>query len=112
MCKKTNKCMLTAGFGMQFLVYYCATNFVDIEVINGNEKGGNLSTIKDINARNLPQLRKNQVFLDNLTGDYYVYDKERNEWKPNGNVGIHYSRAMASLGGKVGGDLIKKVSVY
>lgn len=29
-----------------------------------------------------------------------------------GNVGLHYSRAMAALGGKIGGDLIKKVSVY
>jgi hypothetical protein len=27
-------------------------------------------------------------------------------------VGLHYSRAMASLGGKVGGDLIKKVATY
>lgn len=52
------------------------------------------------------------MFLDNLTGDFYVYDREHNEWKPKGNVGIHYSRAMASLGGIVGGDLIKKVNVY
>lgn len=29
-----------------------------------------------------------------------------------GNVGLHYSRAMISLKGVLGGDLIKKVSVY
>lgn len=52
------------------------------------------------------------MFLDNLTGDYYSYDIKTNEWKPNGNVGLHYSRACASLGGKVGGDLIKKVNTY
>ena len=54
MCKKTNKCMITAGFGMQFMVYFCATNFKDIEVINGNEKGGHLNSIKEVNARMLP----------------------------------------------------------
>jgi hypothetical protein len=52
------------------------------------------------------------VFLDNLTGDYYTFDEECNEWKPKGNVGLHYSRAMSSLGGSVGGDMIKKVSTY
>lgn len=31
---------------------------------------------------------------------------------PSGNVGLHYSRAMASLGGLAGGDLIKKTSTY
>jgi hypothetical protein len=71
-----------------------------------------LTSIKEVNARILPQLQKNQVFLDNLTGDYYSYDHEKNEWKPSGNMGLHYSRAMASLGGKVGGDLIKKVAKY
>ena len=81
-------------------------------MINGNEKGGNLNTIKDVNARILPQLERHQVFLDNLTGDYYSYFHEQNEWKPTGNVGLHYSRAMASLGGKIGGDLIKKVHTY
>jgi hypothetical protein len=54
MCKKTNKCMLTAGFGLQFLVYFCSTSFIDLDVINGNEKGGALDSIKDVNARMLP----------------------------------------------------------
>ena len=35
-----------------------------------------------------------------------------NLWVPSGNVGLHYSRAMASLGGIAGGDLIKKVTTY
>jgi hypothetical protein len=56
MCKKTNKCLFAAGLGMQFLVYYCATNFPDINVINGNEKGSTLDSIKDIPARTLPNL--------------------------------------------------------
>ena len=82
MCKKTNKSLLCAGFGIQFLAYYCSTTFADIEVMNGGEKGGALQTIKDFDAKLLPRLFPNQVFLDNLTGDYYSYNKETNEWKP------------------------------
>ncbi|CDW75232.1 UNKNOWN [Stylonychia lemnae] len=112
MCKITNKCLFAAGFGMQMLIYFCATNFAQLKVLNNNEKGGALSGIQDMNSKILPTLEKNQVFLDNLTGDYYQYEREKNEWKPVGNVGLHYSRAMASHGGLTGGDLIKKVSTY
>jgi hypothetical protein len=59
MAKKTNKCIFAGGFGLSFLVYFCATNFSDITVINNNEKGGPLNQIKDINARVLPTLQKN-----------------------------------------------------
>jgi hypothetical protein len=41
-----------------------------------------------------------------------VLDDVTLEWKPKGNVGLHYSRAMASLGGAVGGESVKKVSTY
>lgn len=112
MCKKTDKPLFVSGNGLQMLVYYCATGFKDIEVINGKERGGTLASIKDIDARILPGLSQNQVFLDNLTGDFYAYDHDSNEWKPQGNTGLHYSRAMASHGGIVGGDLMKKVNQY
>ena len=74
MCKRTNKCLFIGGFGMQMLVYYCATSYADITVVNGNEKGGALSTLKDMPARILHTLDKSQVFLDNLTGDFYTYE--------------------------------------
>lgn len=112
MCKITNKPLFAAGFGLQMLVYFCATSFVDLNVINGNQKGGPLLSIAQVEAKTLATLNKNDVYLDNLTGDYYKYDKKINQWVPFGNVGLHYSRAMASLGGLAGGDLIKKVSTY
>lgn len=49
--------------------------------------------------------------MDNLTGDYYQFDEDVKEWKPTGNVGLHYSRAMAALGGS-GAEQVKKVSTY
>ena len=74
-----------------------------------NERGGPLASIKEVNVK---AIKSNHVYLDNLTGDYYSYSAEKEEWKPLGNVGLHYSRAMASFGGAVGGDLVKKVSTY
>lgn len=48
MCKMTNKCLFAAGIGMQFLVYYCATNLAELNVINGKEKGGPITAIKEV----------------------------------------------------------------
>lgn len=42
MCKSTNKCFFSAGVGMMMLVYYCATSYIDLHVINGAGKGSNL----------------------------------------------------------------------
>jgi hypothetical protein len=55
MCKMTNKCLFASGIGMQMLVYYCATNFADITVINGNERGGPLANIKDVPSKIMKQ---------------------------------------------------------
>jgi hypothetical protein len=55
------------------------------------------------------------MFLDNLSGDFYGYNHDTEEWEPKGNVGLHASRAEASLqGGVVGGaaDLMKKKKVH
>lgn len=45
MCKINNKCVFASGIGFNMLVYYCATNFSTINVINGNGKGGFLDEI-------------------------------------------------------------------
>ncbi|CDW91520.1 UNKNOWN [Stylonychia lemnae] len=116
MCKRTNKSLFASGMGMQMLVYFCATNFADLFVINGSEKGTALDQIKDINPHtiidNLLDKCVKQVFLDNLTGDYYHYEQRESQWKPIGNVGLHYSRAMTTQNGQISGELIKKVLVY
>ena len=51
----TNKCLFASGIGMQMLVYYCATNFADITVINGNERGGPRANIKDVPTKIMKQ---------------------------------------------------------
>jgi hypothetical protein len=98
MCKMTHKCLFASGIGMQLLVYYCATNLAELNVINGNERGGPLKAIKEVPPAlaqpATPGSRFINVYLDNLTGDYYQFEPKTLEWKPLGNVGLHYSRAM------------------
>jgi hypothetical protein len=106
MCKVTNKCLFAAGLGMQMLVHFCATGFgQELTVVNGGERGGPITSIQEVPQK----MGSNHVFLDNLTGDFYAL--EGVSWKPQGNVGLHYSRAMAALGGS-GGELVKKVSTH
>ncbi len=34
------------------------------------------------------------MFLDNSTGDYYVFDPMEFIWKPKGNVGLHFKKTI------------------
>jgi hypothetical protein len=80
MCKKTNKCMFLTGLGFSLLVYYCATGLAEVFVINNNEKGGPISQIEKINY-NFNQYKDN-VFLDRITGDYFIFNTEMKKWVP------------------------------
>lgn len=73
-CKKTNKCLFVSGAGMGMLAFFCATSYSNIQVINGNEKGGSLESIKLITSKQLKKLTDRDVFLNNATGDYFVYN--------------------------------------
>jgi len=70
-----------------------------ISVINGKEKGGSVAKIKQaVGVEMLEKLISGfHVFLDNLSGDLYAYDAEKQSWQPMGNLGLHYSRAEASI---------------
>jgi hypothetical protein len=46
MCKITEKPLYASGAGFNSLIYFCATQGIQIKVINGNENGGKL---KDLN---------------------------------------------------------------
>ena len=99
MCKITNKCLFSAGIGLMLLVYWCATNFASLKVINGGGKGSNLNEIHQLKLRKIQNLAKDEVFLDNATGDYYTFRKDTEVWTPLGNTGIHNSNAAEQYGG-------------
>ena len=53
------------------------------------------------------------VFLDHSTGDFYGFDKYECQWKPKGNVGLHYSKAI-EVGNTTtpGSVLVSKAQVH
>lgn len=118
MCKATNKTLFACGLGMQLLVHFCAIGEQTIRVINGGEKGGLLQTISKFKSPEvLNSLTPQSVFLDHATGDFYSFDKYSCEWRPKGNVGMHYSKALEVVGGnprdsKGGRELVSKTQVY
>ena len=54
------------------------------------------------------------MFLDHSTGDYYQFDKYDLEWKPKGNFGVHYFKALEvkQQQMKTGLDLVQKTHIY
>jgi hypothetical protein len=42
------------------------------------------------------------MFLDSLTGDLFSYNKDKQEWKPYGNTGLHWARGLQVLQGGAG----------
>ena len=99
---------------MQLLTHFCAIGEQKIHVINGREKGSLLSTINQFKAPDvLNSLTPESVFLDYATGDFYGFDKYECQWKPKGNVGLHYSKAI-EVGKTItpGRELVTKTQVY
>ena len=95
MCKATNKCLFACGMGMQLLVHFCAIGEQKLQVINGGQKGSLLQDIvKYKTAEALTNLTPQSVFLDYATGDFYNFCKYEFQWRPKGNVGLHYSKAI------------------
>ena len=56
----------------------------------------------------LNNITPQSVFLDYATGDFYQFDKYETQWKPKGNVGIHYSNALEVSKTMPGSALVSK----
>lgn len=101
MAKQVDKPVFAAGLGLPMLVYYCAIGNRKLQIIN--QKGGPLKNIKQVLNGDHEKLKtldsKNHVYLDELNGDYYGYDAKQKSWIPQGNVGLHYSKAEATING-------------
>lgn len=95
--------------GYSLLVYFCSTGMAEVKVINNNEKGGPLSSLNNVDYKF--SRYKDNVFLDSLTGDFYIYNQEISKWIPSGNVGMHYSRAVEAID-NTEQEYLKKKQVY
>ncbi len=67
-----------------------------MNVINGGGKGGKIGDMIKIDA-NAQNLRNNDFFLDNVTGDLYSYHAQKVEWIPKMNAGLHNAKAAESF---------------
>ena len=96
MCLMTQKIVFASTFAMNCLVYLCATNFEKtINVINGTD-GSQLESFYHLKPETM-NLTSRDLFLDNVTGDFYVYSGFSSEWMPVANAGIHSNRSAQTF---------------
>lgn len=69
-----------------------------------------MNDIHAIDTAIASNLTRNDVFLDNATGDYYTFKKDVGLWVPMGNTGLHYSKAAEQSGTE--GAFMRKVKTY
>ena len=74
MCKRTNKILFCGGLGLALLIYYCATTFPDINILN--PKGGRLELMNQMTPEEVKKLKRTDAYLDSCTGDYYGFNTE------------------------------------
>jgi hypothetical protein len=72
--------MFCSSLGYSLQVYFCATAMAEVYCVNNSEKGGPVSQIDKITYQFSKY--KDNVFIDNLTGDYFSYNHELQKWMP------------------------------
>lgn len=77
-----------------------------VNIINGNGWGSKLEKIHTFTEDKLPP---DAGFLDNETGDIYIYNNEKSIWTPKANTGLHYPRNSSS---ETIGQFMKNVKIY
>ena len=53
-CKRCDKVLFAAGFAFYMLIYYCATNYAYINIVNGHGRCSKLESIHDFPTEKLP----------------------------------------------------------
>ena len=105
MCVLTQKILFASTCAMQCLVFLCATNFEKpITVINGSE-GSKIEEFYQLQPDNM-NLKSSDLFLDNVTGDFYNYSSFTGQWMPIGNAGLHSNKAAQTFN-SIGKYMIK-----
>ena len=90
LCKITNKILFAAGVGMQFLIYYLATGSNTLfNFINSKGEIQAVEELEKIPIDFLKRLKKNDFFLDFVTGDILEYHIINHVWSPIMNIGLH-----------------------
>ena len=90
LCKTTNKILFAAGVAMQYLIYYLATGSNTLfNFINSKGEIQAVEELEQIPINFLKKLKKNDYFLDFVTGDVLEYHIINHIWTPILNIGLH-----------------------
>ena len=90
LCKMTGKIIYLGGVGFEILVYYLATGSRnEFNFINGKGEIQAIEEIQKIPSKFLSNLKKNDNFLDFVTGDILEYRSVYHTWVPIMNIGLH-----------------------
>ena len=90
LCKTTNKILFAAGVAMQYLIYYLATGSNTLfNFINSKGEIQAVEELEQIPINFLKKLKKNDYFLDFVTGDVLEYHIINRIWTPILNIGLH-----------------------
>ena len=94
LCKNSNKILFAAGVGLQFLIYYLATGSNTLyNFINSKGEIQAIEELEKIPINFLKRLKKNDFFLDFVTGDILEYHIVNHIWSPIMNIGLHKQTA-------------------
>ena len=72
MCKVTAKPLFASGFGVSLLTHFCSVGNRLLNVVNGNQKGGDMTELSRYSSENMGP---DDVYLDNRTGDFFQYSQ-------------------------------------
>ena len=90
LCKVNGKIIYLGGVGFETLIYYLATGARnEYNFINAKGEIQAIEEIQKIPSNFLTNLKKNDNFLDFVTGDILEYRSVYHTWVPIMNIGLH-----------------------
>ena len=91
LCKLSNKVLYAGGVAYEILIYYLSIGSInEYNIINSKGEIKALEEINKIPLQLLNGIKKNEIFLDFVTGDLLEYRKNINSWEPIMNIGLHH----------------------
>ena len=90
LCKTCNKILYAGGVALEILIYYLATgSHNELNFINAKGEIQSIEEIHLIPMQFLNEIKKNDHFLDFVTGDVLEYRAITKTWESIVNIGLH-----------------------
>ena len=91
LCKLANKVLYAGGVALEILIYYLSLGSInEYNIINSKGEIKALEEINKIPLQFFKGFKKNEIFLDFVTGDLLEYRHNDNSWEPLMNIGLHH----------------------